>query len=50
MGPFHLKNQDGADFRKCRHFDNILFELGAVNYRPNFFIGSIFQFYENFLL
>jgi hypothetical protein len=29
------KNQAGVDFRyfrKCRHFENILFELGAVDY------------------
>jgi hypothetical protein len=29
------KNKDGVDFpyfRKCRHFENILFELGAVDY------------------
>jgi hypothetical protein len=36
MGPFHLKNQNGVDFRYFRkrpHFENILFELGAVDYR-----------------
>jgi hypothetical protein len=35
MEPFHLKNKDGVDFRyfwKCRHFENILFELGPVDY------------------
>jgi hypothetical protein len=32
MGPFHLKNKDGVDFRKCHHFENILFELGTVDY------------------
>jgi hypothetical protein len=29
------KNKDGGDFRyfrKCHHFENILFELGAVDY------------------
>jgi hypothetical protein len=29
------KNKEGVDFRyfqKCRHFENILFELGAVDY------------------
>jgi hypothetical protein len=36
MGPFYLKkNKDGVDFRhfrECRHFENISFELGAVDY------------------
>jgi hypothetical protein len=35
MGPLHLKNIDGVDlryFRKRHHFENILFELGAVDY------------------
>jgi hypothetical protein len=35
MGPFHLKIEDGVDFRyfrKCRAFENILFELGVVDY------------------
>jgi hypothetical protein len=34
MGPFLKKNKDGVDFRyfwKRRHFENNLFELGAVN-------------------
>jgi hypothetical protein len=36
MGPFYVKkNKDGVDFRyfrKCRHCENILIELGAVDY------------------
>jgi hypothetical protein len=35
MGPFYLKKKDGVDFRyfrKCHHFENILFELGAADY------------------
>jgi hypothetical protein len=35
MGPLHLKKKDGVDFRyfrKCRQFESILFELGAVDY------------------
>jgi hypothetical protein len=35
MGPFHLKTKDGVDFRhfrKCCHFENNLFELGAVDH------------------
>jgi hypothetical protein len=32
---FKKKNKDGVDFRyfrKCHHFESILFELGAVDY------------------
>jgi hypothetical protein len=35
MGPFRLKNKYGVDFRyfrKCRHFENVLFEPAAVDY------------------
>jgi hypothetical protein len=38
-----FKNKDGVDFRyfrKCYHFENILFELGAVDY-TNFRINTI---------
>jgi hypothetical protein len=39
-GAFLLKkNKDGVDFRyfrKCRHFENILFELGAIDYGRGF--------------
>jgi hypothetical protein len=34
-GLFIKKNKDGVDFRsfwKCRHFENVLFELGAMDY------------------
>jgi hypothetical protein len=48
MEPFHLKNKDGVDFRyfwNCRHFENILFELGPVDYsRLSIFI--LIRFWE----
>jgi hypothetical protein len=53
MGPFHLKNKDGVDFRyfrKCRHFENILCELGAVHYsRLPIFIFTRFWEIRKFL-
>jgi hypothetical protein len=39
MESFRLKNKDSVDFRyfqKSRHFENILFELGAVGYQFSF--------------
>jgi hypothetical protein len=40
MRPFDKKkNKDGVDLRKYRYFENILFELGAVDYScPPIFI------------
>jgi hypothetical protein len=42
MGPFHLKKQGRIDFRKCRHFENILFELEqpATNFHINKILGN----------
>jgi hypothetical protein len=46
LGPFHFKKQRCVDFRyfrKCHHFENILFELGAVddsNFRINTILGN----------
>jgi hypothetical protein len=48
MGPFYFKkNEHGIDFRyfrKCRHFENISFELRLVDYSQlytNFHINMI---------
>jgi hypothetical protein len=53
MVPFHLKNEDGVDFRycrKCRYFENISFELAAVDYsQPPLFILIRFCKIRNFL-
>jgi hypothetical protein len=54
MESCHLKkNEDGVDFRyfqKCRHFENILFELGAVDYsRLPIFILILFWEIRKFL-
>ncbi|CAH1372394.1 unnamed protein product [Tenebrio molitor] len=33
MGPFHLKKRRWRRFPRCRCFENILFELRAVDYK-----------------
>jgi hypothetical protein len=53
MGSFYLKQKDGVYFRhfsKCRHFESILFELGAVHYsRLPIFVLIRFWEIRNFL-
>jgi hypothetical protein len=49
-GTLLLKKKDGVDFRyfrKCQHFENILFELDAVDYSPlRIFILLVIRFWE----
>jgi hypothetical protein len=39
---------DFGHFRKCRHFENMLFELGAVDYSYQFSYEYDFGKSENF--
>jgi hypothetical protein len=46
MGPHNLKkNKNDVDFRKSRHLENILFELGAVDY-SRLIIFIVIRFWE----
>jgi hypothetical protein len=46
MGPFRLKNKGGVDFRKCRHFEYILFELIPLYYIIHYSRLPIFIFIQ----
>jgi hypothetical protein len=48
MGPFHLKNKVSVVFRyfrKCGHFENILFQLGVVDY-SRLLISILIRFWK----